>query len=107
MTNEAIDGTGAAPEPLPISQIAIVVRDVEEALERYHRILGWGPWNVSRHEPPTLHDTHLHGETTEYSMLGAEAHVGPIVVEMLQPPEGPSIYREWVEGRGEGLHRIA
>ena len=30
----------------PISQIAIVVRDIDDALERYHRALGWGPWSV-------------------------------------------------------------
>lgn len=94
-------------EPLGISQIAIVVRDIEEALERYHRTLGWGPWNVYRHEPPSLHDTYLHGEPTEYSMIGAETHVGPIVVELLQPLEGPSIYKEWLDEHGEGLHHIA
>ena len=38
----------------PISQIAIVVRDIDEALERYHRALGWGPWNVYEHKPPAL-----------------------------------------------------
>lgn len=95
------------PEPLPISQIAIVVADMDDALERYHRTLGWGPWNVYRHEPPTLHDTYLHGEPADYTMIGAETHVGPIVVELLQPLEGPSIYKEWLEEHGEGLHHIA
>jgi methylmalonyl-CoA/ethylmalonyl-CoA epimerase len=98
---------GAASGPLPISQIAIVVRNIDEALERYHRVLGWGPWNVYEHPPPSLHDTYLHGEATDYTMIGAEAHVGPIVVELLQPDEGPSIYKEWLEERGEGLHHIA
>ena len=72
---------GAARGPLPISQIAIVVRDIDDALEKYHRVLGWGPWNVYEHKPPSLHDTHLHGEATPYTMIGAETHVGPIVVE--------------------------
>src|SRR5882672_5792042 len=91
----------------PISQIAIVVRDIDEALERYHRALGWGPWNVYEHKPPSLHDTYLHGKPAEYTMIGAETHVGPIVVELLQPVEGPSIYKEWLEEHGEGLHHIA
>ena len=34
---------GSASAPLPISQIAIVVRDIDEVLERYHRALDWGP----------------------------------------------------------------
>jgi methylmalonyl-CoA/ethylmalonyl-CoA epimerase len=40
-------------------------------------------------------------------MIGAETHVGPIVVELLQPGDGPSIYKEWLEEHGEGLHHIA
>jgi methylmalonyl-CoA/ethylmalonyl-CoA epimerase len=92
---------------LRISQIAIVVRDIDAALESYHRALGWGPWNVYEHKPPTLHDTYLHGKPVEYTMIGAEAHVGDIDVELLQPVDGPSIYKEWLEEHGEGLHHIA
>ena len=88
---------GRASAPLPISQIAVVVRDIDDALEKYTRVLGWGPWNVYEHRPPSLHDTYVHGEPTDYTMIGAEAHVGPIVVELLQPVEGPSIYKEWLE----------
>jgi methylmalonyl-CoA/ethylmalonyl-CoA epimerase len=93
--------------PLPISQIAIVVRDIDKALEHYHRALGWGPWNVYEHKPPALHDTYLHGQATEFTMIGAETHVGELVVELLQPEDGPSIYKEWLESHGEGLHHIA
>src|SRR2546422_9355974 len=92
------------PGGFPIRKIAIVVRDIDEALERYHRSLGWGPWNVYEHKPPSLHDTRLHGEPTEFTMIGAETHVGPIVVELLQPGEGPSIYKEWLDQHGGGLH---
>ena len=81
-------------EPLSISQIALVVEDIEEALERYHRVLGWGPWNVYEHKPPLLHHTRVRGKDVEYTMIGAETHVGPIVVELIQPVSGPSIYAE-------------
>ena len=40
-------------------------------------------------------------------MIGAETHVGEIVVELLQPVDGPSIYKEWLDSHGEGLHHIA
>lgn len=95
------------PAPMPISQIAIVVKDIDDALERYHRALGWGPWNIYEHKPPSLHDTYLHGEATDFTMIGAETHVGEIVVELLQPVDGPSIYKEWLDSHGEGLHHIA
>ena len=92
---------------LRISQIAVVVRDIDDALEKYHRALGWGPWNVYEHKPPMLHSTELHGKPAEFTMLGAECHAGPIVFELLQPLEGPSIYKEWLDEHGEGLHHVA
>lgn len=97
----------AAQAPMAISQIAIVVKDIKAAMEAYHQALGWGPWNVYEHKPPLLHHTELHGKPQEYTMIGAETHVGPIVVELIQPVEGPSIYKEWLDTKGEGLHHIA
>ena len=55
--SEASDGMLPPAGGFPISQIAIVVRDIDEALERYHRALGWGPWNVYEHKPPAQHHT--------------------------------------------------
>ena len=92
---------------LAITQVAAVVRDLRSSLEAYHKALGWGPWNVYEHKPPMLHSTELHGKPTEFTMLGAECHVGPIVFELLQPLEGPSIYKEWLDEHGEGLHHVA
>src|SRR2546430_2096495 len=108
MTAQGEHGVGTAVQaPLPISQIAIVVRDIDQALERYHRALGWCPWNVYDHRLPALHDTYLHGKPTEFTMIGAETHVGEIVVELLQPVDGLSIYKEWLDAHGEGLYHIA
>jgi hypothetical protein len=98
---------GLLGRQLQISQIAVVCHDLQKTMEQYTKLLGWGPWNVYRHEPPRLHDTELHGRATEYTMLGAETHVGDMGFELLQPLEGPSIYRDWLETHGEGLHHVA
>jgi len=103
---ESVAG-GLLGRPLQISQIAVVTWDLQRTMEQYTKLLGWGPWNVYRHEPPRLHDTVLRGERVDYTMLGAETHVGDLGFELLQPLEGPSIYRDWLEQRGEGLHHVA
>ena len=100
-------GGGLLGRPLAISQIAVVVNDLERTMEQYTKLLGWGPWNVYRHEPPRLHDTEVRGAPTGYTMLGAETHVGDMGFELLQPLEGPSIYKEWLDRHGEGLHHVA
>ncbi|HKG04046.1 MAG TPA: VOC family protein [Conexibacter sp.] len=90
-----------------ITQIGLVVEDLQATMEAYHKALGWGPWYVYEHKPPALHHLRLHGEEVEFSMLGAEVQVGPIAFELLQPLEGPSAYREWLDEHGEGLHHVA
>ena len=98
---------GLLGRQLQISQIAVVCNDLQKTMEQYTTLLGWGPWNVYRHEPPRLHETVVRGEPTDYTMLGAETHVGDMGFELLQPLEGSSIYRDWLEAHGEGLHHVA
>jgi methylmalonyl-CoA/ethylmalonyl-CoA epimerase len=93
-------------ELIEIGQIGIVVRDLEKTMAQYQRLLGWGPWDIYEYRSPWLHDTEIHGRAIEYTMLGAEALVGNLMVELIQPLTGPSIYAEWLESKGEGLHHI-
>lgn len=98
---------GLLGRQLKISQVAVVCRDLQKTMESYTDLLGWGPWNVYRHEPPRLHHTELGGKPTGYTMLGAETHVGDLGFELIQPMEGPSIYKDWLASHGEGLHHVA
>ena len=94
--------------PYRISQVAVVVRDIDEAMKTYHDLLGWGPWNVYEHKPPSLHHTHLHGREQPFTMIGAECEIQPgLVFELIQPVEGPSIYKEHLDKYGEGVQHIA
>ncbi|MFC4171412.1 VOC family protein [Microvirga sp. GCM10011540] len=93
--------------PAKISQVGLVVRDLEKTMKMYHELLGWGPWNVYEHVSPRLHDTHLRGEPAKYSMLCAETMVDGVCFELIQPLDGPNIYSEWLEEHGEGFHHLA
>jgi len=94
--------------PTHISQIAMVVRDLDASMKMLYDTLGWGPWNVYEHVPPKLHHTHLRGQDVAFSMLGAECEVQPgLVFELVQPLDGPSIYKEHLEKYGEGVQHIA
>jgi len=95
------------PTPMKITQIAVVVRDIEAALKTYTNTLGWGPWSVFDYKPPLLHDTWVKGERVEYRMIGAEASVDGLGFELIQPVSGPSIYQEFLDTHGEGVQHIA
>ncbi len=99
--------TPPVPPGMRITQVAIVVKDFRKSMEAYHKIMGWRPWSVFDYKPPLLHHTMVHGKEVPYTMLGAEVHCDPIDFEILQPLEGPSIYREFLDDHGEGLHHVS
>ena len=90
-----------------ISQIAFVVEDIEDGMDRFGAILGVTSWDLYRFEPPTLTETTYRGEAHEYSMILALATVGDTMLELIEPLEGESIYTEHLEEHGEGLHHVA
>lgn len=92
---------------MAISQICVVVRDIEAALETYSATCGWGPWNVYEYKPPLLHDTTLRGERVDFQMIGAETTVNGLGFELIQPVSGRSIYQEHLDNNGEGVQHIA
>ncbi len=89
-----------------ISQIGIVVRDLRKAVDNYWMTFGIGPWQVVKMEPPILREVTLRGKPVGTSMLAAVAQSGNIQLELIQPLDGPSIWKEFLEGRGEGLHHV-
>jgi methylmalonyl-CoA/ethylmalonyl-CoA epimerase len=94
------------PSQIPISQVALVVKDLESSMREYTESMGWGPWTIYEYKPPRLHDTLVRGKPLESTWIGAETPVGSTYIELLQPLEGPSVFREFMERCGEGVHHI-
>lgn len=90
-----------------ISQVAVVVKDMKKTIENYLKMLGLGPWTIYTFAPPALTEMTLHGKPANYSMRFAETTVGSVIIEVIEPLEGPSIYREFLDQKGGGLHHIA
>ncbi len=89
-----------------IIQIGIVVKDLRKTVDNYWATLGIGPWQIVRMEPPILTDVTLRGKPVKASMLAAIAQNGSIQLELIQPLDGQSIWKEFMEARGEGLHHV-
>ncbi len=98
----------AQESPVPLEgviQVCVVVRDLEQSMENYQHLIGMGPWQVFSVKPPALSGT-LRGKPEAYGMKVALAKVGAIQWELIEPLDGPSIYREFLEQKGEGLHHV-
>jgi len=90
-----------------ISQVAVVVNNLEQKIKNLWEWLGIGPWKVYIFAPPRLTETYYKGERAYFTMKIALANVGPVMLEVIQPLEGESIYSEFLRSKKEGLHHIA
>lgn len=88
-------------------QICVVVRDIQAAVERYWNLFGIGPWQFYTFKAPELTEPMIHGKPQPYSMRIAVAYIGEVQWELIQPLTGPSIYQEFLDERGEGVHHVA
>lgn len=89
----------------PVFQIAVVVRDFEQALARYSSVLGAGPWRCWTLGADDHEETSYRGAPTRFSSLLALNDSMP-QLELIQPLTGPSAHQEWLEQHGEGPHHL-
>jgi len=93
-----VDGRGP-------SQIGIVVPDLESALERYESLWGGGPWRCFTYGAGHIPEVRYRGAAGTYTMRIALNRLVP-QIELIEPLEGPSIYHEFLERGGSGLHHL-
>lgn len=89
----------------PPAQIGIVVKDVQKAVEYYTRVFGLGPWEI-RDVALGSDRCWVRGKPfTIKSHPDAFTQLGPLEIELVQPPED-GIHRWFLDEKGEGLHHI-
>jgi methylmalonyl-CoA/ethylmalonyl-CoA epimerase len=89
-----------------VDQAAVVVRDIDAAMERYWTQFGIGPWDVYTYGPARLSTMTFRGNDQPYRMKLALATVGNMWYELIEPLDGPTTYHEFLEAHGEGLHHL-
>ncbi len=88
----------------PVSQIGVVVRDMQKALENYTNLFGVHFPRVF--EPKYTNQTYR-GKPGNFLMRIAIAKLSPTVeFELIQPLSGETIYDEFLEAQGEGIHHL-
>ncbi|MDJ0656395.1 MAG: VOC family protein [Xanthomonadales bacterium] len=89
----------------PIIQFSYVVADLDRAIAHWAETLGVAPFFVMAHVP---YKTCLfRGEPTDLDMSVALAYSGGVQVELVQQHnQAPSIFREFLDQRGEGLQHV-
>jgi catechol 2,3-dioxygenase-like lactoylglutathione lyase family enzyme len=89
-----------------INQVALVVKNLEKTALDYWNILGIGPWDIYEWTAPLVYDRKYHGKPAWGRDRIAVTDVGGVQLELCQPVEGGSIYRDFIKEHGEGLHHV-
>lgn len=89
-----------------IDQVCVVTRDLRRSMEQYRALLGLEPWRILDFGPDTVRALNYRGQPARYRMRVAFAQYGPLQYELIQPLEGPTIYHEFLDQRGEGIHHF-
>jgi catechol 2,3-dioxygenase-like lactoylglutathione lyase family enzyme len=90
-----------------VVQVGIVVRDIDRAREVFARILGTPVPEVIVTSGYDQAHTVYRGQSTEARAKLAFFHTGQCAIELIEPIDGPSTWREQLENHGNSIHHIA
>ena len=89
----------------PLFQQAYFVNDVEEAVHKWNRLFGAGPFVIVPHHKTDRFD--YRGTDQEADVSYAFGYLGDMMIQFIaQHDETPSIYREMFAGGEEGFHHV-
>jgi hypothetical protein len=89
-----------------IAQIGIIVKDLDATVKRWSEDFGVGPWSFYTYGEPLVKRMTRHGKPCRYKMRLALANVGSMRIELIEPLEGDTVYSEFVEEHGYGIHHL-
>jgi methylmalonyl-CoA/ethylmalonyl-CoA epimerase len=93
--------------PLPdVAQICIIVPDIEKAVKTYWERFGVGPWHFYTYGKPLVRRMTRHGKSYNYKMKVALSYIGKMRIELIEPLEGDTVYTEFIEKHGYGVHHL-
>ncbi|PXW92447.1 glyoxalase/bleomycin resistance protein/dioxygenase superfamily protein [Streptohalobacillus salinus] len=90
-----------------ITQIAIIVHDIERVKEAYANLFNMTPPDVVVTDDVEQAKTTYRGESTPARAKLCFFDFGQVQLELIEPDQHPSTWREYLDEHGEGVHHIA
>lgn len=88
-------------------QIGVLVKDLEDYLERLENIFGIGPFRIAEYPPQDeVAVREYHGKNGDFKAKFCFYDLGNIELELIQPLEGESIWQDFIDTHGPGIHHI-
>ena len=91
----------------PVRQVALVVPDVEAQAQAWWDRLGVGPWSLYTLDAGKLDAATYRGQPSSFRIRHALAFTGEVMLELVEPVAGPSIWSEFLDRGGAGMQHVA
>jgi len=87
-------------------QICLVVTDIEAKAAHWAKLFGVPVpeiWDTPPSDDPGLS---YRGKPGRYGIKMAVIPAGPFVIELIEPDDNPSTFREFLDTHGQGVHHL-
>ncbi len=88
----------------PVTQIGVIVRNMEQAVDFYSRTFGLGPFSTISDLVPDKN--WYRGEIHSLHLRVSRAKWGAMEFELIQPAGGKSIHQDFLDAQGEGVNHL-
>jgi catechol 2,3-dioxygenase-like lactoylglutathione lyase family enzyme len=87
-------------------QCGFVVKDLDACVRVYYERFGVGGWQIYTYGPAILNRMIYRGKDTVYSSRIGLNNISGTRIELIQPLEGRTVYTDFIEKHGYGLHHL-
>ena len=100
MTKEALGTT-------KVMQVGIIVADIETKAKAWADVLGLSVPEIIITDTMDMAQTEYQGASTPARAKLAFLHLGQVDLELIEPIDGPSTWKDQLDQHGDSLHHIA
>jgi methylmalonyl-CoA/ethylmalonyl-CoA epimerase len=90
-----------------VAQVGIIVKDIDKTSQAFADFFGMEKPPANPTDLLEKAQTSYNGEPTEARAKLAFFDMGSLQLELIEPDEHPSTWREFLDTHGEGVHHIA
>lgn len=90
-----------------VAQVGIIVKDIEASSKRFAEFLGMEVPQWVQTGTLAEAQTEYRGNASEARAKLAFFNCGQLDIELIEPDEHPSTWREFLDAHGQGVHHIA
>jgi len=87
-------------------QVAFVVEDLEPATKLYSDLFGVERWSIWSDLAKDQVNKTYRGEPGDFQFSCAYGYAGDILIELCHHDGGKSVYKDWLDTRGAGIHHV-